>query len=40
MVSFSRFPFLVSLCRCDFALHFESVGSDKEIYATLAVLES
>ena len=39
MVSFSRFLFLVSLRHCDFALHFESVGLDKGIYATLAILE-
>ena len=43
MVSFSRFLFLlflVSLRHCDFALHFESVGLDKGIYVTLAILES
>ncbi len=40
MVSFSRFLFLVSLSHCDYALHFESVGLGKEIYATLAILES
>ena len=37
MASLSRFLFLVSLRHCDFALHFEAV---KEIYATLAILES
>ena len=37
MASFSRSLFLVSLYRCDFALHFKAV---KESYATLVLLES